>query len=287
MVDVEAAFLNSELDQVLYIELPDLFPVYCEETGLSLPEDPVAQVIMSQYGCVQSARLWFLKFKSILVDDKEVKQCLSEPCIFYKRMEGMLVLIVVIYCDDALLLGTKKEVQKVKDRIKGHINITEMGLPKRHLGIGLTRGSDELGTFWEMNVERSIEEIVKDYEKDVGKSVSIFVTPGTPGKVMKKNEGELIKQGDYRSYVGRILYPVKKCIPDCINAIRELCGHLENPGEDQWAALTRLVGYLKGNYKPMKLRAPRELRAGGNSDATWGSDPNDRKSISCGLTHID
>jgi hypothetical protein len=128
---------------------------------------------------------------------------------------------------------------------------------------------------------------MKDYETHVKKSLSISHTPGMPGKVMRKNEGETIKQSEYRSYVGRILYPVKKCIPDCINAIRELCGHLENPGEEQWAALTRLVSYLKGNYKPMKLRAPRELRAGGNSDATWGSDPNDRKSISCRLTHID
>ena len=82
MIDVEAAFLNSELDQEMYIELPDLFPMYCEETGLELPEDAVAQVIMSQYGCVQSARLWFMKFKSILLEDREVKQCLSKPCIF-------------------------------------------------------------------------------------------------------------------------------------------------------------------------------------------------------------
>ena len=80
----------------------------------------------------------------------------------------------------------------------------------------------------------------------MGKVLSTYHMPGTPGKVMRKNEGELIKQGKNRSYVGRILYPVKKCIPDCINAICELCGHLKNPGEDQWATLTRLVGYLLG-----------------------------------------
>ena len=38
---------------------------------------------------------------------------------------------------------------------------------------------------------------------------------------------------------------------------------------------------------PLRLRAPRQLRAGANTDATWGSDHNDRKSINGDLVHID
>ena len=44
-------------------------------------------------------------------------------------------------------------------------------------------------------------------------------------------------------------------------------------------ALLQLTGYLKGNYEPLKLRAPTELRVQGKVDTMWGSDLHDRKSI--------
>ena len=45
-------------------------------------------------------------------------QCATEPCLFYKRVDGKVVLMVVIYCDDALLFGLRDEVNKLKARIK-------------------------------------------------------------------------------------------------------------------------------------------------------------------------
>jgi hypothetical protein len=30
---------------------------------------------------------------------------------------------------------------------------------------------------------------------------------------------------------GKLSFAVKKCVPDCANAVRDLCGHLESPGE--------------------------------------------------------
>ena len=44
-------------------------------------------------------------------------------------------------------------------------------------------------------------------------------------------------------------------------------------------ALTRLAGYLKGHYQPIKLRTPDELRVKGPVDTTWGTDPNNRKRV--------
>ena len=72
-----------------------------------------------------------------------------------------------------------------------------------------------------------------------------------------------------------------------MNAVRDLCCHLDNPGEEHWTALKRLLGYMKGHYKPLLLRSPRELRCHSNTDATWGSDPNDRRSVSGKLVTTD
>ena len=155
-------------------------------------------------------------------------------------------------------------------------------MPKLHLGVYLKRGRDDTGPFWELSASRSI----KDLEGHIGRDLKEFAMPGAPGKVLTKHEGDKVEQSHYRSYVGRVLYPVKKCVQNCLNAVRELCGHLESPGEEHSTALRRLGGYLKYHYMPLKLRAPRQLRAGAKTDATWGSDHNDRKSINGDLIHI-
>jgi hypothetical protein len=41
----------------------------------------------------------------------------------------------------------------------------------------------------------------------------------------------------------------------------------------------RLLGYLKGHYRPLKMEAPRELRINGAVDSNWAMDRKDRKSI--------
>jgi hypothetical protein len=74
----------------------------------------------------------------------------------------------------------------------------------------------------------------------------VFSSPGYPGTVLSKNEGEIVNQQEYRSIVGKLSFAVEKCVPDCANAVRDLCGHLESPGEEHWIALGRLIGYLKG-----------------------------------------
>jgi hypothetical protein len=52
-----------------------------------------------------------------------------------------------------------------------------------------------------------------------------------------------VKQTEYRQRVEKLSFAVKKYVPDCANAVRDLCGHLESPGDEHWKALGRLIGY--------------------------------------------
>jgi hypothetical protein len=128
-----------------------------------------------------------------------------------------------------------------------------------------------------------MKDFVKDtaaiYEDLIGKPATVFLSPGYPSTVLSKNDGGIVNQNVYSSIVGNLSFTVKKFVPDCANAVRDLCGHLESPGEEHWKALGRLIGYLKGNYRPLKLRCPKELRAMGAADSDWGSSTVDRKSI--------
>jgi hypothetical protein len=114
----------------------------------------------------------------------------------------------------------------------------------------------------------------------------VFPSPGYPSTVLSKNNGNIGKQSEYRQLVGKISFAVKKCIPDCANPARDLCGHLESPGDEHWEALGHLISYLKGNYRPRKLRCSKELRAMGAADSDWGTSTVDRKSIGSYLSGV-
>jgi hypothetical protein len=56
---------------------------------------------------------------------------------------------------------------------------------------------------------------------------------------LRKNEGTTVDLDGYRSIVGKIMYYATKIAPEICNAVRELAGHLSNPGEDYWKALEK------------------------------------------------
>ena len=70
-----------------------------------------------------------------------------------------------------------------------------------------------------------------------GKKAKEYATPGAPGKTLKKNEGIMVDIDAYRSIVGKIMYNATKITPEICYAVRELAGHLSNPGEEHWKAL--------------------------------------------------
>jgi hypothetical protein len=126
-----------------------------------------------------------------------------------------------------------------------------------------------------------IKEIKEKYEQATKHSAKAAQTPGMPGKVLLKNEGETINLDDYRSIVGKIMYYTTKMGPELSNAARELASHLSNPGEEHWKALERCVGYLTNTTdNGLTFRTPRELRSISLCDSDYAKDSNDRKSIS-------
>ena len=70
--------------------------------------------------------------------------------------------------------------------------------------------------------------------------------------------------------MGKLLWSTKKDSPDCANAVRELSAHLSCPGEEQWHAVARVIGYLFNmEDRVLKLRTPKELRVIAYVDSDW------------------
>jgi hypothetical protein len=216
-----------------------------------------------------------------------MKQCKTDPCLFVKHDEdGNLVLMAIIYIDDCIYCGKKEEIEKLKKWVIKHVTITDIGNLDTHLGVDYVLGEDELGKYFECSMNKYVSECVSEFEKHVGKEMSNKRTPAAPGSNLLKNTEETMDQSGYRKFVGKLLFAVKKVLPDTSNAVREMSMHLENPGREAWKAVARTMGYLKFNYRPLKLRTPLKLNAGGYVDSDWASDRNDRRSTTSYLTVV-
>jgi Reverse transcriptase (RNA-dependent DNA polymerase) len=213
----------------VYIE----WPKGLKELGLLNQEETnntCAELTRAMYGNIDSPLQWMKTFTSIL-KGMSLHQSATDPCIFYKHRGGKLVLILVLYIDDTLCAGERKEVEWVYKKIEEKIKIVNLGRLKKHLGTIYEWKQDKsVNVYQEASMPKMINEISEKFEQARGKKTKEFATPGTPGKTLKKNEGNMVDIDAYRSIVGKIMYYATKTAPEICYAVRELAGHLSNPG---------------------------------------------------------
>ena len=100
----------------------------------------------------------------------------------------------------------------------------------------------------------------------------------------KEPDEPILMIDEYRSFVGRLLFYVKKVAFECTNAIRELSQFLSHPTETHWKSLTRLMCYIKyTSYGTFKIRRPKNLEVISFIDISYAPDKDDRKSVTGGV----
>ena len=286
VIDVEAAFLEADMDEDIYIEWPD----GVLENDYENKADTTKYCIRldkAMYGTVQAALQWFKKLvKSLKIVGLE--QSKVDPCIFYVKRNGKLILLIGTHVDDCAVAGKPEDVEFFKKEIKKQFTIKELGVLSKHLGVWYKWGEDKLGRYLESSMEDFVKGMVDNFQSLFGRLPKIATTPGLPGVCLRKNTSETIMHAEYRSMVGKILYFVKKVSPVCANACRELSQHLENPGEDHWTAVERLLGYIRNDKvnRTLKMRTPTVLRVQDVVDSSFADNPDTRKSTSAYLGTI-
>ena len=111
-MDVKYAFLHGDLQEEIYMEQP---PGYVQDNS-SL----VCLLNKSLYGLKQAPRAWYAKMDSFLLDTG-FSRCHSDPNVYTKKV-GNHVIILVLYVDDLILIGTDpKLLTHVKSRLKQNL----------------------------------------------------------------------------------------------------------------------------------------------------------------------
>ncbi|KAI2512112.1 GAG-pre-integrase domain [Fragilaria crotonensis] len=260
LVDVEAAFLNALVDSDVYIEFPEGLLEYLESKGIYLA-DHIIKLKQARYGLVQSPRLWMMTFAKILIN-LGLTQCKTDPCLFTLHdPDGNLLLLVVVYCDDSIITGIRKHVDRIKKGISDAVAVSDLGNLVRHLGVDYETGRDQTGKYIRSSMTDYLQAIVRDFENDMELKLKEQKTPGAAvtSPLRSTEEDEIVMQELYRSYVGRLMFACGKTEPTLSNAAcRELTCHLNAPNDKHWNALRHLIGYSKSDqFQGVKMRAPK------------------------------
>ena len=289
-LDVEAAFLEPEMDNEMYIE-PHPAMVVC---GFMTEEERKRSAILllkSMYGNVDAAIKFFKELVKHITDKKDMnmKQSLADPCVFYRLDETeKLDLLVTVTVDDCAITGLEEHIEWFMDNVEKRFKITRGGILSKHLGVIYEWGKLENGKmFCKATMDKKVDGIVKSYEEYIKGKVKEYETPGKPHEYLDKHIGDPLDLDEYRSLVGKIMFFTTKLSLKTGSATRALSGHMMNPGLDHWKAMGRAVGYLS----QMKLKGimyvePESFRVVALADTDFGNCKETRRSVGCTLVTV-
>ena len=283
IVDVETAFLYGDLEEEIFMRIPEGMDLF---TGKSYEADEALLLQQAMYGLVQAARQFFKKLRDTMVNYMGFTKCLSDQCLLVKNDEFGTV-IVCLYIDDTMVVGDKKAVGKFKSDLAKHFSTKEEGAMTEYVGCMVK--SLNGGLYLHQSA------LIKKIERNFGERVQKlrrYSTPGTPGQGLvqvKDNEKVLNEkdQTEYRSGVGMLLFLTKFSRPDIANAVRELSKVNNKACEAHVKELLRVIKFvIDTRFWSLRYRINDDDRKIQNwklkaySDSDFAGDKDTRLSVS-------
>ena len=203
-MDVHNAFLQGDLLEEVYMQIPDGFAIQGEKSM-------VCKLHKSLYGLKQAPRQWNLKLTQAL-SSMGFKKSHYDYSLFTKKVEKEL-LVILVYVDDLLITGSNHQfLNDTRQDIQMKFKMKDLGELKFFLGIEFSRSSEGIL----MTQRKYALELISDSGLGGAKLA------GTPLEVNKKLtslqydeqvSNECIKSDrvltdptKYQRLVGRLLY---------------------------------------------------------------------------------
>jgi hypothetical protein len=276
IIDVEAAFLNGELEEEIYMEVPD---------GIDHKQDEVLLLHKSLYGLVQAARQFNKKFSEIL-QQIGFTQNAAEPCLFYNNSEKGICMLVV-HVDDCYVIGTKETLSETINNIKSKgLTIKTDFSTKDYLSCEVRFNNDKTKAWF--GQPHMIKRIRQVFGSLVNNMYS-YKTAGTPGFHIQRPKTDMEKiseneQKVYRSAVGSLLQLVKYSRPDIANVVRELSKCMDGATPSAFKEMKRVIKYVLDTPMVGLKLCPnlheQEWKLEVFSDSDWAGDKDNLRSVS-------
>jgi len=268
-MDVTAAFLNSNLDEEIYMKQPEGFVV----TG---SEKMVCRLNRSIYGLKQSPRCWNSSLHSCLLE-LGFCQTSGDPCIYISSVGEAA--IICIYVDDLLIASVSdNRMRQLKLALSKRYEMKDMGELHYFLGVKITQNRQK-GTIF-ISQPSYIEGLLDKFGLTNSRPVSTPVDNSVK-LVKSSDEDDVFDAQVYQSAIGGLLYLALKTRPDISYAVSSVAKFAAAPAKQHWVAVKRVMRYLRGTANHGLLYSVEDSpKCTGFSDADWAGDGDDRRSTS-------
>ncbi|KAL4587787.1 hypothetical protein LXL04_000661 [Taraxacum kok-saghyz] len=253
-LDINNAFLNGDLTEVVYMKQPK---------GFEDPTKPhhVCRLHKALYRLKQAPRAWFTKLKQYLVTNG-FRACQSDTSLFVRSSPSSTI-YVLVYVDDVIVTGTNDvHLQRFITNLNQVFSLKDLGDLHFFLGLQIHRNATGLT----LSQQAYIQDILARRNMSMATSIT---TPADP-------QTRLLRDGDpfadptlYRQVVGSLQYATITR-PDIAYFVNRVCQFMHSPTNQHWQAVKRIQRYLQGtithclHFKPTTATS---LHA--YSDAGW------------------
>lgn len=272
-MDVKTAFLNGRLREEIYMTTPE---------SVEGRPDGVCRLNRALYGLKQASRAWNERFHE-LVTKLGFLRSENDRCL-YVGEEGESKLFLLLYVDDILIIGRNlKDIVKVKKHLAAEFEMSDLGQVGNFLGMRIER--DIQNRVLRITQRTYLESLLRRFGMEECKPVA---TPMECRLKLKRGmETERTTQ-PYRELIGCLAYVAQSSRPDLCAAVNLLSQYQSCPTNEHWGYVKRILRYVKGTLDiGLEFRGGERVEAlVAYSDADWGNDENDRRSISGSVLRV-
>lgn len=179
----------------------------------------------------------------------------------------------LVYVDDLIITrNCESAIEKFVEQLSNRFSLKDLGQLHYFLGIEaiFTKGGLLL------TQRKYIRELLDKYAMSDAKAMT---TPMASSPNIKLVDGsQPIDETRYRQAIGSLQY-LSLTRPDISFSVNKLAQYMHSPTELHWAALKRLLRYLKGTINHgLHLKKNCSLELVAFSDSDWGGDLDQRNS---------
>ena len=239
-IDVVTAYLNSDLAEEVFMEVPLGFRKGREGKVLRLKK--------CLYGLVQAARAWWHLLRRAM-SAAGFRASKLDPGLYVRKTAGgewawavTHVDDVPLFADSEALLDEIKEVLQSQFGLKDDGPVTFVcGVEYRSLSDGRVHASQVA------YAERVLEDYGMTEANPVATPMALNTRPCMKDcPAVGSEEQKKMLSVPYRGAIGSLLFLARQTRPDLAAAVCEYARFCENPGVAHWQGVQRVLRYLRG-----------------------------------------